>query len=348
MAQTREAMAQNLAERWCGQVARRDDARVARRLYRKPVVEGVYRLDEGALLDDFCHCLHELWVVDWLNEVQGTAVQRVMVPCVQYVWLYGLKTLYGVERMHALPTVLFSAEARMRWVGCNAHLVGHWVCQWGAARRQGPHTEEPIGQDTLAEYSAKWNRRELEALLNGVMWALAKMEVLAATVTGIVASTDLETTAPYEGGGHVPRRRKITDTHGQGHAIEVAVDGEKLIVLMDAATKMPVAGTVVPIQEHEVPSMRALVTQARTYLAGHARLHQVVFDPGLLDGTDRWWLDQHDRLVVIPAKNHMAVTVDAHAAAGAGVTAGRIRGSMGTAQPRRPSGWKPRLWGLLG
>jgi hypothetical protein len=35
MRQTREAMTQNLAERLCWQVARRDDARVARRLYRK-------------------------------------------------------------------------------------------------------------------------------------------------------------------------------------------------------------------------------------------------------------------------------------------------------------------------
>ena len=37
-------------------------------------------------------------------------------------------------------------------------------------------------------------------------------------------------------------------------------------------------------------SMRALVTQARTNLAGHARLHKVVFDRGFLDGVDLWWL----------------------------------------------------------
>jgi hypothetical protein len=67
---------------------------------------GVYRLDEGALLDDFFHFLHELGMVDWLNDVQGTAVQRVMVPCVQYVLLYGLKTLDGVESMNALPALV--------------------------------------------------------------------------------------------------------------------------------------------------------------------------------------------------------------------------------------------------
>jgi hypothetical protein len=83
MTQTREAIAQQLAERWCWQAARRDDARVARRLYRKQVVDGVYRLDEGALLDDFFSFLHELGVVDLLGDVQGTAVEREMVPCVQ-------------------------------------------------------------------------------------------------------------------------------------------------------------------------------------------------------------------------------------------------------------------------
>ena len=80
MRQTREAIEQNLAERLCWQAARRDDSRVARRLYRKQVVDGVYRLDEGALLDEFFHFLQELGVIDWLNDVQGTAVQRVMVP----------------------------------------------------------------------------------------------------------------------------------------------------------------------------------------------------------------------------------------------------------------------------
>jgi hypothetical protein len=87
MAQTRAAMAQNLAERWCWQAARRDDARVARRLDRKPVVEGVDRPDAGALLEEFFPFLHALGAVDWLTEVHSTAGQRVMGPGVHYVLL---------------------------------------------------------------------------------------------------------------------------------------------------------------------------------------------------------------------------------------------------------------------
>ena len=325
MNQTREDVAQNLAERLCWQAARRDDSRVARRLYRRQVVDGVYRLDEGALLDDFFYFLQQLGVVDWLSDVRSTTIQREMVPVVQYILLYSLKTLFGVDSMNALPPLLFSDEALMRLVGFNAHQVRHGVCQRGAATRQGPRTTGPLCPDTVAANIVQLNIRDLEVLFNHVIRALAKARVLAAKVTGIVDATDLETTAQYEGCGQVTRKRKITDKRGHVHEIEVTVYGWKLIVLIEARTKIPLAATVVPIQAHETLSLRALVTQARTNLAGHARLHKVVFDKGFLDGVDLWWLAQRDLLFVVPAKDNMAVTIDAQAqaAAGEGVSVGR-------------------------
>jgi hypothetical protein len=141
----------------------------------------------------------------------------------------------------------------------------------------------------------------------------------------MVDATDLETTAPYDGCGQVTRTRQITDTHGPVHEIEVTVYGFTLIVLLDARTKIPLAAQVVPLQEHATLSLRALVPQARTNLASHARVQKVVFDQGFGDGVDRWWLDQHALLCVVPAKANMAVTIDAQAqaAAGEGVTIGR-------------------------
>jgi hypothetical protein len=343
MEQTREAIAQNLAERLCWQAARRDDSRVARRLYRKQVVDGVYRLDEGALLDDFFYFLHELGVVDLLDDVQGTAVQREMVPRVHYLLLYSLKTLFGIDSMNALPALLFSDEALMRLVGFNAHQVRYGVCQRGAAQRQGPRLTGPICADALADNIVKLNGRDLEALFNGVIRALAKAGVFAATVTGIVDATDLETTAAYEGCGQVTRQRKITDKRGKVHTIEVTVYGWKVIILIEARTKIPLAVTVVPIQEHEVLSMRALVTQARTNLAGHARLHKVVFDRGFLDGVDLWWLDQRGITFVVPAKDNMAATVDARAqaAAGEGIAIGRRAHTVRYGQGK--TAWTERL-----
>jgi len=163
------------------------------------------------------------------------------------------------------------------------------------------------------------NLRDLEALFHGAIRALAKAGLFGKQVTGIVDGTDLDTTAQYEGCGHVTRKQKITDRRGHLREIEVTVYGLKLIVLIEARTKIPLAAKVVSIQEHETLSLRALVTQAQTNLAGHAHLHKVVFDKGFGDGVDLWWLHQHGLLCVMPAKDNMAVTIDARAQAAAWV-----------------------------
>ena len=343
MGQTREEIGQNLAERLCWQAAGRDDSRVARRLYRKQVVDEVYRLDAGAVLDDFFHFLQEMGVVPLLQRVQAKGSQRAMLPFVQYVLVYGLKTLFGIESMNALPALLVSDEALMRLVGFNARQVHEGVCQRGAAKRVGPRTEGPICPETLANNIVKFNVRDLEGLFNGVIRALAQAGVFGTKITGIVDATDLETTAQYAGGGRVTRKRKLRDKRGKVHEIEVTVYGWKLIVLIEARTKMPLAATVVPIQEHEGLSLRALVTQAQTNLAGHARLYKLVFDRGFLDGTDLWWLDQHGMFFVVPAKENMGVTTDARAQAAAGdeITMGRRAHTVRHGQGK--AAWSERL-----
>ena len=90
MGQTHDEILQHLAERLCWQIVRRDDTRVARRLYRKQLVDGVYRLDAGALLDDFFPFLQATEVMAVLEPVHGTAIQREIIPFVQNLLLYGL------------------------------------------------------------------------------------------------------------------------------------------------------------------------------------------------------------------------------------------------------------------
>jgi hypothetical protein len=137
--------------------------------------------------------------------------------------------------------------------------------------------------------------------------------------------------------------RAITDKRGRVREIEVTVYGWKMIVLIDARTKIPLAVRVVPIQEHEGLSRRALVTQARTNLAGSARLHKVVLDRGFLAGTARWWLDQHGLIFVVPANEDMAVTADARALAAAseGVTVGSRAYTIRHGQAK--TAWTERL-----
>ena len=325
MRPTKDELAQNVAERLCWEVARRDDTRVARRLYRKQEVDGVYRLDAGAVLDDFFHFLDQIGVLALLAEVHGAAMQREMGPYVQYVLLYGLKTLFGIESMHALPALLFSDAALMQLVGFNAQQVRQGGCQRGAAKRQGERTPGPISPETLANNSVKLNRRDLEGVFNGAIRALAQTGVFGKQVTDIGDGTDLDTTKRYTGCGQVTRQVRIEDKWGKMHAIEVTVYGWKVLLLIDAVTKMPLAVKVGQIQEHEALWARALVTQARMNLAGYTRLAKVVFDQGFWDGTTLWWLDQQGIRVVVPANTNMAVTADARAQAAAGedLTVGR-------------------------
>jgi Transposase DDE domain len=343
MRHRRDEITENLAERLCWEVARRDDSRVARRLYRKQEIDGVYRLDEGAVLDDFFHFLQAVGVMPLLEQSQGAAIQREMIAFVQYVLLYGLKTLFGIESINALPNLLFSDAALMQLVGFNAQQVRDGVCQRGAAKRQGERPAGPICPDTLAKNIVKWDLRDLEAVFNGAIRALAKAGVFGPKVTGIADGTDLETTERYRGCGQVTRKVRIEDKRGQVHEIEVTVYGWKGLLLIDAATKIPLAVKVVKIHEHEALWTRALVTQAQANLADVARLHKVVFDKAFLDGSDLWWLDQHGMTFVVPAKTNMAVVADARAQAAAGedITVGRrvhtVRHGQGKAA------WSERL-----
>jgi hypothetical protein len=336
MGQTHDEITQNLAERLCWETARRDDSRVARRLYRKQLVDGGSRLDEGALLDDFFHVLQAIGVMSRLEEAHGAAIQREMVPFVQYVLLYGVKTLFGIESMHALPTVLCSDEALMQLVDFNAQQARQGICQRGATTRQGERLPGPICPETLAKNIVQWHLRDRAMVFHGAIRALAKEGVFGTKVTGIADGTDLETTARDTGGGQVTRKVHIEDKQGRMHEIEVTVYGWQVFLWIDAATKMPLAVNVGPIQEPEALWARALVTQARMNLAGYARLHKVVFDKGFLDGTTVWWLDQQGIHGVVPATTNRAVTADARAqaAAGADLTVGRrvytVRHGQGT------------------
>jgi hypothetical protein len=325
MRQTRDESRQNLAERRCWEVARRDDRRLARRLYRKQVVDGVYRLDEGALLEDVFHDLEEVGVMAWLADIHGTAMHRERVPFVPYGLRYGLKPLCGMERMPAWPALWCSAEALMPLVGFNAQQGRQGVGQRGATQRQGERAPGPSGPDTLAQQIVQRKARDLEAVCTGAIRAVARAGGFGEKVTGMADGPDLETTARDQGGGQVTRKGRLEDTQGRAHELEVTLYGWKGLLLIEAVTTIPLAVKVGQLDAHEPHWTRALVTQARAPLAGAAGLHKLVCDRGFGDGTELGWLDQQGSLCGVPAQTTRAVTVEARApaAAGEGLSHGR-------------------------
>lgn len=323
--QSKEDVTTHLVERLDWRFARRDDSRIARRLWKKQEVDALYSLEEGAMLAAFVHFLDEIGMLPRWQALQGDGIKREMVDFFQYVMLYGMTTLCGIEAMNALPDLLLSDEAAMRLAGFHAVRIRDGMCQRSHEKRQGNKPPGPLCPDTLADNIVQLNLQAMAAFLNGVVQDLAQASVFARHVTGILDGTDLETTARYEGCGQATRKRKITDKRGKGREIEVTVYGWKLLVMIEVRTKLPLAAKGVKIQDHEAPLTRELVSQARTNLARHARLRRVVFDRGFLDGADLGWLAQEGLGFVVPAKANMAVTADAQAlaAAGHGVVAHR-------------------------
>ena len=75
---------------------------------------------EGVLLEDFCHFLDRARGLRILSELYGKAIQCEMCPYMQFILHYGLKTLFGIERIKVLPALLSSDEALRLVVGFNA------------------------------------------------------------------------------------------------------------------------------------------------------------------------------------------------------------------------------------
>jgi hypothetical protein len=137
MPQPRDAVRPKLAERRCGEVARRDDRRGARRLYRKQVMDGVERWDAGAWWADFCHAVEDVGVRAGLTAVHGTARPRELVPCGHDVVLDRLKRRFGLERRTAVPAVWCRAEAVMPRGGATRSRGGRVSARGGPPHGRG-------------------------------------------------------------------------------------------------------------------------------------------------------------------------------------------------------------------
>jgi len=320
MGQTPDEITQQLAERWCWPVARREATRSARRLYRQHRVEGGYRLDEGARREEVLQCRHERGVRAMRQETHGAGRDRVRVPCVPSLWRYGVKPLGGIARRTALPTVLCSAEALRPWVGCKTQPRRDGGGQRGAAKRPGERALGPLGSATLAKPIVPLHRRDVAVVVTGARRAVVHAGGCAATGTGRADGTDRATPPRAAGCGQVTRQGRLAEPGGRRHASAVTVDGGHVLRVLEAAAKRPVAVQVGPIAAQATHGTRAVIPQARANLAGTARLPHVVFAQGGWAGTDRWWLNPQGLRCVGPATATRAVTADA---AGEGRPLGR-------------------------
>lgn len=201
-------------------------------------------------MDDGFHVPLAVGVMALLEHACDTAIPSALLPFIQSVLRYRLKTLLEIERMHALPSWLCRDGAPMPWVGFKAQQVRHGVRPRRVATWQDEPEAGPISPDTLAQNIVKWQLRDLQGVCNGAIRALAKAGIFWAKVTGMMDGTNLEAIERYSGCGQMTRPVRIEDTRGQVHAIEVTVYGWKVLLMIEAVTKIALAVKVEKGQEH--------------------------------------------------------------------------------------------------
>jgi hypothetical protein len=306
MKQTTAEIRANLIEQLDWQAANRDDEGVAQRLYAGEKADGVHTLDEAGLLDEFFAFLEESQIMNLWKQYEISALQRVFIPTIYFLLLYGSRILFGIESMNALPVLLFSNVAVMTLIGFNARLVQKGLSQRGAKQRTGKRTYMLMDAQTLAETICKSSLTELEKLFNGTIHGLAQYGIFLAEMMVAIDGTRIVTTSHFSGCGC----QKISEwkSNRKGLKVEVVrlVYGWRLIALIDLTTLIPVALKIVQIQEHESPYLLELVKQAQANLAPQSRIITLVADKAYVDGDDLYQLDQMNIRFVVIAKTNMA------------------------------------------
>ena len=314
--QTSEEVKRTAVGRLAWQAAQRDDQEVAQAVHQGEELDAIYNLDEAGLLDEFYHFLELIGFLRLIGKLELPTVERVLIPMVQFVLLYLLKTLYGIESMNALPTLLFSNIALMTLIGFNAYQVANGFTRRGDDRRRKKPKQGPLSPQCLAENICKFSTEQMEAFFNGVVRLIVGLGLLRGELTVALDGSQLPTTKKYQGCGCLRVEREVKDKRtGQSIKLARLVFGWKILVLIEVRTRLPLAARVVKIEEYEGRWLVPLLKQARANLGERAHIAKVVVDRGYLDGEDLWQVDQLGLIFVVMAKAGMIVREDAQALA---------------------------------
>jgi hypothetical protein len=134
--QSQSEIREHLAEQLDWRFAERDDVAVAQALYRGQAVDAVHTLDEAGLLDGFFAFLQEAAVMGVWQDFRIDGVQRIFLPTIYFVLLYGTRVLFGIESSNALPALLFSNVGVMTLLGFNATAVAAGMTARGQSNAQ--------------------------------------------------------------------------------------------------------------------------------------------------------------------------------------------------------------------
>jgi len=303
-------------ERLGWQTATRDDQAVARALYAGEEIDAIYELSEAGLLDEFFVFLEQIGMMEAIEQLKLPNVRRVLVPTVQFVLLYMMKVLFGIESMNALPKHLFSHVGLMKLIGFNAIQIEHGLTKRGDRQRKTKAKQGPISAQCLANNICKLTTEQVETLFNQMVRCVVKAGLLQGELMVALDGSKLPTANTYEGCGKLKETKKVRIKGQKEPAIqEIYVYGWKVLVLIDVQTRLPLAMKGVAIQEYEGRWLVPLLEQAAANLGSSAQIGTIVIDRGYLDGEDLWEVHERGIIFVVVAKAGMVVAEDAQALA---------------------------------
>jgi hypothetical protein len=309
--QTAAEIRENLAEQLDWRFAERDDAAVAQALHQGEPVDAIHTLDEAGLLDSFFEFLKESKVMSHWLTASIDAVQRVFLPTIYFILLYGTRVLFGIESTNALPNLLFSNVAVMSLIGFNAWQVAQGMTRRGVKLRTEASEYSLMDPQTLAHTICKASAQELEHLFNGTIRCLAAFGVFLAEVLVAVDGTQVVTTPRFRGRGCLAETKWKRNRQGVRVEYVELLFGWRLIALIDLTTLIPMAIKIVQIQAQEAPYLLELVRQAQVNLEPYSRIRWLVADRAYVDGPSLYELDQMGIIFVIIAKSNMAAGMTA-------------------------------------
>lgn len=300
------------------QTATRDDRQGAQELHATRAIERVHALDEAAFFDEFFHYLKSIEVWPLLAQLDPDKRLGPLYPFVQLILFTLMRCVGGVQSLLATHDLLLTDAALMGLLGFNAHQIEHGATARGLGQRTAPvRVRGPFSYETVADNLVAIRPTALVELFNGAGWGLARQGVFAKQLDVVRDATDDEATPTYQtdDGRPVPHvvREKRPEGRANRHAkkVEVTVYGWKLWIVWEAQSKIPRALALDGIQAADNQHAYAVLEQARTNVAGYARIRSVALDRGFLDGKLLSAIEADGVLIYIPAKANMTVTQEA-------------------------------------
>lgn len=315
VAQSEEEVFENLLDHVVWNTATRDDEAVIRHLASCKALDEVYGLDEAVLFDYLFNFMDEegiMTILSGLKPEKGS-VKREMLTPFQIVLLYLMKCVKGIRGMNGCEDLLFTNEFAMRLARFNGRVVQGGICERGRSKGQRGLADirGVIGNDTLANNIVKYRVEEVAKRYNQLIRKLAAVGFFPKKVHATLDSTEIETTAAFEGCGMVRKEHAVDKRGRHTEKKEVSVYGFKLWSVYVPGVEIPIALSMDTIERPDNEHAQRVVEQARKNLGEHATLTSLAIDRGFLDGVFLWWLHQEGIRFYIPSKSNLNIYTDA-------------------------------------